>query len=68
MSTIGLLEISSKKIVPFNNRGNRILGFMMEGCTNQAITLELGVIQQTIENNLFQIYELLGVRTFTEGL
>ncbi len=59
---------SIKKILRFNNREKRILELVMEGYTNQAIALELGVKQRTIENNLSQIYTLLNVGTRAEAV
>ncbi|KGA82001.1 MULTISPECIES: response regulator [Lysinibacillus] len=59
---------SIKKILRFNNREKRILELVMEGYTNQAIALELGVKQRTIENNLSQIYMLLNVGTRAEAV
>ncbi|MGE7911391.1 response regulator [Lysinibacillus xylanilyticus] len=59
---------SIKKILRFNNREKRILELVMEGYTNQAIALELGVKQRTIENNLSQIYALLNVGTRAEAV
>ncbi|UZM99438.1 LuxR C-terminal-related transcriptional regulator [Lysinibacillus sp. MHQ-1] len=65
---IGIQGTLSKKILRFNNREKRILELVMEGYTNQAIALELGVKQRTIENNLTQIYALLNVGTRAEAV
>lgn len=57
-----------KQRMRFSTREKKILKMLQQGYTNQAIAIELGLKQRTIENNLTQIYSVLNVGSRTEAV
>lgn len=58
----------NQNLLKLNNREKRILELISKGYTNQAIALEMGVTQRTIEKNLTQMYNLFEVGTRAEAV
>lgn len=62
--------ISNKKeqALFLNDKEKKILKLVLEGYTNKAIALEIGVNQRTIERHLTQLFNTMNVSSRTEAV
>lgn len=56
-----------EQTLQLNKREEKILNYIIQGYTNNAIAAELNLTQRTIERNLSKIYHLLNVNSRTEA-
>ncbi|WP_186731270.1 response regulator transcription factor [Rummeliibacillus suwonensis] len=56
-----------EQTLQLNKREEKILNYVIQGYTNNAIAAELNLTQRTIERNLSKIYHLLNVNSRTEA-
>jgi two-component system, NarL family, nitrate/nitrite response regulator NarL len=55
-----------KRRTPLTRREQEVLNLVIEGLTNRQVGQQLGLAEQTVANNLFRIYEKLGISSRVE--
>jgi DNA-binding NarL/FixJ family response regulator len=55
-----------KRRNPLTKRESEIMKLVVEGSTNRQVGQQLGLAEQTVANNLFRIYEKLGISSRVE--
>jgi two-component system, NarL family, nitrate/nitrite response regulator NarL len=51
---------------PLTKREQEVVKLVVKGLTNRQVGQQLGLAEQTVANNLFRIYEKLGISSRVE--